>query len=256
MKLWQKLILFTSIVVLPAILVGVSNFAVFPDAAFVATGMLLITVIVSGVFTFASNNATPKIVRYCVIADVIICVILCLNLGGHWLLAREVSAAKQGIEERHAEEDRELERKKAEAEIEIARKKAEAHQAQADAERARANAGLIEAERRRQLTLPRWQRRDVSPVTAPTAQPTVETPVISAIPTPEAKTPAIAKLTVEQVKERWWWYLTALAFAECFASILAGSVLLSIWEWDRNKDGIADHLQDEVKFPHSLDVGK
>lgn len=45
----------------------------FPDSSLSATGMLLITVIVAGVFTWQSADATAKIARYCVIADVIIC---------------------------------------------------------------------------------------------------------------------------------------------------------------------------------------
>jgi hypothetical protein len=67
--------------------------------------------------------------------------------------------------------------------------------------------------------------------------------------TATAETPAVAvtavkpKATEEEVRERWWWKLTALAFAECFASILAGAILMGVWEWDRNHDGVPDHLQ-------------
>jgi len=55
------------------------------------------------------------------------------------------------------------------------------------------------------------------------------------------------KLTPEQVRESWWWRLTALAFAECFASVLAGAILAGIWEWDRNHDGIPDDQQQPGK---------
>jgi hypothetical protein len=54
-------------------------------------------------------------------------------------------------------------------------------------------------------------------------------------------------LTPEQVRESWWWKLTALAFAECFASVLAGAILAGIWEWDRNHDGIPDDKQQPGK---------
>src|SRR5262245_47959463 len=103
MNPWRKTIIFTFIVLLPAVVVGISNFHVFPDSALSATIMLLITVGVAGVFTWQSGNATERISRFCVLADIIICAILCVNLGGHWLLAREVSAARRGVEERHAE---------------------------------------------------------------------------------------------------------------------------------------------------------
>jgi hypothetical protein len=55
------------------------------------------------------------------------------------------------------------------------------------------------------------------------------------------------RLTPEQVRKSWWWKLTALAFAECFASVLAGAILAGIWEWDRNHDGVPDYLQQPGK---------
>jgi hypothetical protein len=109
----RKLLLFTVTVLLPALVVGISNFTVFPDSLIPATIMLVITAGAAAIFTWQSSNATAKIARYCVCADFVICAILCLNLAGHWILAREVSAAKLGVTERHAEEDRQLDREKA-----------------------------------------------------------------------------------------------------------------------------------------------
>jgi len=218
---WRKLILFSFIVLLPAIVVGISNFGVFPDSAWAATLMLVVTVGVAGIFTWQSGEATDKISRYCIIADTVIAVILCANLGSHWLLAREVSAARQGVQERHAEENREEERKAAETDRQLALKKAEAD--------------LQNAERRRLAALPRSERR--SAISAPRVEPkpTIQPLTIASM--------GKIRQTPEQVRESWWWFLTALAFAECFASVLAGAILAGIWEWDRNRDGIADHLQ-------------
>src|SRR5262250_1881115 len=123
---WRKSIIYVFTVLLPALMVGISNFHVFPDASLAATLMLVVTIGIAGVFTYFSGDATAKVRRYCILADVAICAILCVNLGGHWILAREVSAARQGVEERHAEDDRELQREKAKTELEIARKQAEA----------------------------------------------------------------------------------------------------------------------------------
>jgi hypothetical protein len=160
-------------------------------------------------------------------------------MGSHWLLAREVSAAKQGVVERHAEVDRDDARKAADAERQIALKKAEA---EADAAKTR----LANAERRRLATLPPEQRRSVLGV-GPTPTPLGFLPVQHVEPIIEVafeRAPVTApKLTPEQVRESWWWRLTALAFAECFASVLAGAILAGIWEWDKNHDGIPDHLQ-------------
>jgi hypothetical protein len=150
---WRKLILFSFIVLLPALVVGISNFYVFPNSALSATLMLIVTVGVSGIFTYFSGDATARIRRYCIAADVVICVILCINLGSHWLLAREVSASKQGVEERHVEEDREEQRRKAEAERQLALRKA-------DTDLAKAQANASYAESRRLQQLPPEQRRE------------------------------------------------------------------------------------------------
>ena len=165
------------------------------------------------------------------------------NLGAHWLLAREVSAAKQGVLERHAEEDREDRRKAAEAERQLALK-------QAEAELTATNVRLQNAERRRLAQLPPSERRSTLSAPKPEATAPIVQPLSLVPPGSVASVSApvvTPKLTPEQVRESWWWKLTALAFAECFASVLAGAILAGIWEWDRNHDGIADHLQQTGK---------
>lgn len=236
----RKLVIYAFTVLLPAVVVGISNFTVFPDSSWAATIMLLVTVGVAGVFTYFSGDATARVRRYCIIADIGICAVLCFNLGGHWILAREVSAAKQGVVERHAEEDRTDARKAAETERQLALKKAEA-------ELAATNVKLQNAEARRLAKLPRSERRSSitvatpEPAAAPTIQPMSLLPsgslVAAAIPI------APPRLTPEQVRQSWWWFLTSLAIAECVASVLAGCILAGVWEWDRNHDGVADHLQ-------------
>ena len=250
---WRKIILFTFTVLLPAIIVGISNFAVFPDSSMPATLMLLVTVGIAGVFTYFSGDATAKVRRYCILADVAICAILCVNLGGHWILAREVSAARQGVEERHAEEDRELQREKAKTELEIARK-------QAEAELVKQNAVLQNAERRRLAQLPPSERRStlIAPTPGAKATPATLQPMslVPASDTVSAPIVTVPRLTPEQVRQSWWWFLTALAITECAASVLAGAILAGVWEWDRNHDGIPDHLQNGVGRPQEIAAGK
>lgn len=246
MNPWRKLLLFTFIVLLPAVVVGVSNFKAFPDSWFLATVMLLTTVGVAGLFTWKSNHATAKIVRYCIIADIIVCALLCVNVGCHWIFSRELSGAKQSTVERHTEEDREEKRREKDAERQLALKKA-------DTELAVKNAAALNAEARRLAQLPRRLRTSQMPVTAP--QVTAPAPTLPAIESAqESQITAKPKASEEEVRERWWWTLIALAFAECFASILAGGILMGVWEWDRNHDGIADHLQAE--FPREIEAGK
>ena len=251
MYAWRKSIIYVFTVFLPALMVGISNFYVFPDSSLLATLMLIVTAGVAGVFTYFSGDATVKVRRYCILADVAICAILCVNLGGHWILAREVSAARQGVKERHVEEDRDLQREKAKTEFEIARKNA-------DAVLAKENAKLQNAERRRLANLPIEQRRSVlaAPKVEEQVAATIQPLSLVPIPVTEAKVAVTLKQTPEQVRERWWWFLTALAIAECAASILAGVILAGVWEWDRNHDGIPDHLQKPtgVEWPHQ--VGK
>jgi hypothetical protein len=237
----RKLILYAFTVLLPAAIVGVSNYSVFPDSFLAATLMLAVVVGVSGVFTYFSGDATARVRRYCIIADIAICAVLCFNLGGHWILAREVSAARQGVVERHAEEDRDDRRKTADAERQIALKKAEL-------ELAAANIKLQNAEARRLARLPLGERRSV--ITAATPEQTqTPAPIIapmSLIPpgaTATAPVQLAPRLTPEEVRASWWWFLTGLAIAECAVSVLAGVILSAVWQWDRNHDGIPDHLQ-------------
>jgi hypothetical protein len=237
----RKLLIYTFTVFLPALCVGISNYSVFPDSFLIATIMLVIAAGVAGVFTYFSGDAMPAIRRYCVIADIAICAVLCFNLGGHWILSREVSAARQGVVERHTEEDRADARKTADTERQIALKKA-------DAELADKQAKAANAERRRLAQLPVSERRSILPA-APTPEPT-QTPLIApmSLVAPGAAVAAIApvtipRLTPEQVRANWWAFLTGLAIAECAVSVLAGVILSAVWQWDRNHDGIPDHLQ-------------
>jgi hypothetical protein len=236
----RRLLLYVCVVLLPAVIVGISNFNVFPDSAWQATLMLVVTLGASAIFTWQSGDATPKISRYCLVADFLICAILCANLAGHWILAREVSAAKQGVVERHAEEDRDDRRAVERIERELELKKAEA-------ELAAANIKLQNAERRRLAQLPSSERRSTlsAPKAEPTKAPTIQPMALVSGSTVAMSVPIVTapRLTPEQVRDSWWWKLTALAIAECVVSVLAGAILAGVWEWDRNHDGIADHLQ-------------
>ena len=233
----MKAFLFIVIVVLPAVIIGISNLKVFPDSIWAATIMLVVTVGVAAVFTYQSGNATRRIARYCILADIGICAILSVNLGGHWLLDREITASEKGVAERHTEEDRESKRQ---AEQTDQRLKI----AEAEREVLAAQAKAANAERRRLAELPIRERRSIFSAPATEAKPSATIKPLGIASMAAATSGPIApRLTPEQVRAKWWWFLTALAIAECAASVVAGSVLAGIWEWDRNHDGIADHLQ-------------
>jgi len=252
---WRKSIIYVFTVLLPALMVGISNFHVFPDASLLATLMLIVTAGVAGVFTYFSGHATAKVRRYCILADVAICAILCVNLGGHWILAREVSAARQGVEERHIEEEREERRREAEAERQLRLKEAEATLV-------RDQAKVIREERRRLAQLPPGERRSVlkaPPKVSTSATPAAAVTIQPLSPAPVETAKILAhRMSPDEVRDKWWWFLTALAIAECSASVLAGVVLSGVWEWDRNHDGIPDHLQNGagVALPREISAPK
>jgi hypothetical protein len=186
----RRLLLFTFYILIPAVIVGISNWHVFPDSFLPATLMLVVTAGVAGCFTWLSGDATPATALYAKCADFIIAAILCLNLAGHWILAREVSAAKQGVVERHDEEDRQDKRAEAETERQLKLKKADAD--------------LARAEARRLAQLPVSQRRAQAPKPEPTKPPTIQP--LSLVPegsaTASMSAPiAIPKKTPEQVRE-------------------------------------------------------
>jgi hypothetical protein len=236
----RKAILFCFTVIPPAVAVGISNFSAFADAVWLATIALAVTAGIAAIFTWASGDATPKMSRYAICADFVICAVLCLNFAAHWILSREISAAKQNVTERHAEEDRDDRRAKERIERELELKRA-------DAELAAANIKLQNAERRRLAQLPPSERRSTlsapkaEPTKAPTIQPMSLVPPGSVV---AVSAPLVTpRLTPEEVRNSWWPTLVGLALAEVFASVLAACILGGLWEWDRNHDGIADHLQ-------------
>jgi|SRR5262245_3949397 len=204
----RKFLFFLALVLLPATLVGISNFNVFPTTYWQATIMLLITVIVAGLFTWHARNATQKTWKYVMIFHLILCSVLCANVVCHWLLAREVNAARDAVTARHVEEDRALDR-----ELKLNESRT----------------GLINAERNAIRHLPFDQRRSsVFPSTG----------------TVNGQSANQLGMTEEDVKTGWFPWLTWLTIAEVSAAIFLGAILMCVWEWDRNKNGIPDHLEE------------
>lgn len=240
----MKAFLFVLIVVVPAIIIGISNFFVFPDAAWAATLMLVVAVGVTAVFAYHSGNATLRISRYCIFGTIGLAVILAVNLAGHWILSREVSAATKGVAERHTEEDRESKRL---AELADNRQKV----AQAEKDLADAQARAANAERRRLAQLPISERRAIIQPSKPEPAPAIKIAPMGFQPQAASVSamPAGPRLSPEQVRNKWWWFLTALAIAECGGAILGGAVLGAVWEWDRNRNGIADHRESQPIRP-------
>lgn len=232
---WQKVLIFVVIVVIPAIAVGYGNYYVFPDAIAQTMAMLIVTVCVAGILSYFSGYATPKIARYAVITHLILCGALCVNLIFHFAISRELSSAKSAVTSRHEEGDRAQTEKDRDTQRAIALAAARKDELSALAAQQR-------EERRLQVQLPVAQRRASSGATTAGVEPAA-TPKPAVFASSVAPVTHVVVLTPEEVRESWRNWLLWIAALEVLASVLGAAILLSIWEWDKNGDGIDDRLQ-------------
>lgn len=246
---WAKLAIFCCTVLLPAVAVGISNYYVFRDSFLIATILLVITVGVAAVTTYYSGAALSKIRKYCLIFDLIIGLVLCINLTSHFLLARDVGAAKDSVEDRHIEEERKAVFKRDQTE-----QQTKLLTAQADLLKQQEKALKMEAVRNDAA-----RRAGVRPLAAVPVAP------INIGPDPESsgdslqsELAAITKarkidppMSPEEIKKKWNGWLTFWAFVDVFVAVLGGLVLASIWQWDRNNNGIDD---EEEQQPRSISM--
>jgi len=221
---WGKAAGMLFAVIIPGVLVIAANKTVFPEASWLATGMVVTTIGIAIIFAVASALATPKVRRYVLIATFAIDLVLAGNLAFHWVLAREISGAKQATTERHSEEDRADKR----AEAEVKRRK---DLLESETKRLKAEAWRNAEARKLGIQAPRGTR-----ISAPASESTAETAA--------AVTATLDKaLTVEEVMKYYTPFLLAFAIAELLVSVVAFGICALAWEWDKNGDGIADHLQ-------------
>jgi hypothetical protein len=239
--------MFAFAVVLPAIAIGISNKHVFAAAFPIATIGLIVTVGICLISTYFSGNAAPKTRRYAMFHDLVIALILCVNFLFHFQVSREVSAAEDArtasekagrVEQENL--DRETQRKLA--------------MAGAQKELLEAEAAAAREQRRVLVQLPPSQRRLAQ---KPTTQPQPETTTTPGFSTVANTRQDVEQATVistpEQIRASWFGWLFWAAAAEIFAAILGGMILMMVWQWDVDGDGVADHLQSrQVGFSASL----
>lgn len=237
---WGKLLVFVFAVLLSAIIIAASTYHALPESFWIVLGLLIISVGVAAILNYYSGDATPKIGRYCIISHIALATVMSFGLVIHVLLSREISIAKQNVAEGERREDRIAARRKQEMAQE-----AELLKSQAEYEKARAQSLRNEAIRndsaRRLGITPRQSQasRDVAP---PSIALVPAQPADAAIPFPEASAPVVAE-TPQTIRQKYSGWLLASAILDVIFSILAAVVLVARWEWDRDKDGIADNLQ-------------
>lgn len=238
---WPKVAMFAFAIVLPAVAVGISNKHVFAKAFAIATIGLIVTVGITLISTYFAGNAAPKTRRYAMFHDLVIAIILCVNFLFHFQIAREISAAedartsrREDVETGEKNLDRSVRRQKELAGIEQ--------------ERLRAETEKLKEQRRVIVQLPANQRGRV--IVAPAATPTAtaqgftsEEPAAQVIANAP---PKVLIGTPEEIRASWFEWLFWAAAAEIFAAILGGMILMIIWQWDVNGNGLAD---DEERLP-------
>lgn len=234
---WPKVCMFAFAVVLPAIAIGISNKHVFAAAFPIATIGLIVTVGICLISTYFSGNAAPKTRRYAMFHDLVIALILCVNFLFHFQVSREVSAAEDArtasekagrVEQENL--DRETQRKLA--------------MAGAQKELLEAEAAAAREQRRVLVQLPPSQRRIPARPTAQAQPETATTSGFSTASITQDEPEQVAMIqSPEQIRASWFGWLFWAAAAEIFAAILGGMILMMVWQWDVDGDGIADHLQ-------------
>lgn len=247
---WGKATIFACCVLAAALGVGVSNYYVFYDSFWMATILLAITVGVAAVAAYYSGDATPKVRHYCIVFHLVIGAVLCVNLASHFVLSRQISAAKEGVEDRHAEENRQETFRQLEADRQAKLLAEQRALAEEERKRLRAEAAKLETMRRMGYR-GGYMAPQQAVMPAPTPTPA---PALPDALTAKREEEKVITKSPEQLQREWNPWLTFWAFADVFISVLGGLILAGRWEWDRNHDGIADDQQ--ATFPTEIDANR
>lgn len=251
---WGHIAAFGFCILLPGILLGMSNYRVFPDAFSMAMILLLITVGVSAMMAIYSSDGDSRIRQYALVAEALICIAMVVNLAGHWQLSREVSAAKDGVAERHTEENRQ-------AALQAADRSQQIEVMNAQKELARQQARLLS-----QLPVNQRRGQAIIPIVPPVVRSTPQTGI--PLDATESKGPIRPSLNPDEIRATWNPWLTIMAYVEVGLSILGCLGLIFLKNWDGNGNGIADwkerkyqedrlrgrYRADRNEFPHEIEV--
>lgn len=217
-------IIFVIAVLIPAGVVGFSNKEIFPGMWEIMTALLVITVGAAALTHDMADEPDTTLRQFGLVAVVALGAVLYLNCISHVTYRREIEASGQGVQELHAEQDRQ--NKLAE---DAARRQVEL----ANAEKAR-----LDAQRRVLVQLPTSQRRNVPLTSAlPSTNPAQPEPAPQIL---EASAP---KETPAQIRDKWNPRLLWLLVIETGMAILGLLVLFAVRHWDGDENGVPDWLQ-------------
>ena len=232
---WPKLAMFGFAIFLPQVAVGWSNREVFPDALWIATIIVVVIIGISGISTYFSGNAAPKTRRYALWHDFAVAAMTCVVLLFHFQVAREVSAGKEARKVQIEDTKTGQENLDRDVQRQLALKKADADAAKIETEK-------LKEQRRVLLQLPPSQRRAMGGTAQSQASPSSTTAFSSLPGTTKPQADSIIK-TPEEVRAAWFGWLFWASAIEIIIAVLGGMILMMVWQWDVNGDGIEDRLQ-------------
>lgn len=230
--------MFLFAIVCPSIAVGVSNREVFPDALWIATIGIIVTIGISAISTYFSGNAAPTTRKYALWHDFAVAGIMCITFLFHFQVAREVSAAKQArvaSQEKGKNDQENMDR-------DVQRKLA---LTQAEVDLAKVEADKLKEQRRMLIQLPPSQRRAIQSANTP-ANVASDLPAFVSSSAARPVQAVTAILTPEEVRMSWFSYLFWATAAEILCAVLGGMVLMMVWQWDVDGDGLPDAPQSPV----------
>lgn len=247
---WGLWFVFGTIVGIPAILTIYSSWKVFPDARFMALGLLAVTISGSAIFTFYASDMDDRSRHFSLVWKLLVAVCLCATVIVHFQVSREYSVAKGSMTERRVDEDRADKRREQVTQDLINLAKAQKDLTDAHAKATAAQAAADRAEARKLGMLPvhlRKPKEQTAPAATATNMASVTIPTPEASPSPasvdQAATAATPKLTPEEVLLSWSWWLWMIQALDTGCVMLGLAILSVLYKWDGNRNGIPDWIE-------------
>lgn len=234
---WPKVAMFGFAIVIPQCAIAWSNREVFPDALWIATMFVVVVIGISGISTYFSGNAAPKTRKYSLWHDFAVAALTCVVALFHFQVAREVSAGKEARKVQVEKDKTGQEYLDRDVQRQLALKQAESDAVKAEVEK-------LKEQRRVLIQLPPSQRRAI----APSSQATVANspPVFTTATKSEAPASTAVIKTPEEVRAEWFGWLFWASAIEIVIAVLGGMILMMVWQWDVDGDGIADNVRPPI----------
>lgn len=239
-----KWLVWGTVMILGSIALLISIHQSFRDAFVISIFLILITLILSAIILYYSDRGDKRICWYCIIVDSLLAIAIWIQVGSHFAMGREISAARDSTVERHQEEDRELERAKQLHQMKLESTEADIQLNNSEAVRSQAKANEVYQIRRAGGRLSGG---------APAPTPKNESGAApSGSEEPRKIDPganARKYRRPEDIREEWSFFLLVLTFCETGAAILGASGLGVMFRIDKDKNDVpdwADRLAGEI----------